>query len=161
MEADDLGTLALVGEVAVHRVPDHLPEGLHAVCLGEDRRPQSAGVEPVGGCTYTAAMHPAWVARVDWLERQWTPDDGIFYTIRHGAIDWAEAERFASTVLGWADEIPLDQDLPARFVALLWSAPQYIENFRPSLEAAGESRERIRRWETDVWHAVSSVLGLP
>lgn len=100
-------------------------------------------------------------SKIAWLEAQWTGPSGLLAQIREGRIDWARAREFADTVLAWEREIPLDEPLPARFVALLWSVPTYVENHRAMLEASGVESKRLSEFSGEVFHAVSSVLGFP
>lgn len=99
--------------------------------------------------------------KIAWLEVQWTAPDGLLAQMREGELDWAKARAFSDTVLAWEAEIPLDEPLPARFVALLWSVPTYIESHRATLESSGVESKRLSEFSGDVFHALSSVFGLP
>lgn len=100
-------------------------------------------------------------SKIRWLEAQWTPPEGLLGQLRYGDIDWAKAKVLTDTLLSWEGQIPLEEPLPPRFVALLWSVPTYIENHRAILESSGADSTRLSEFSGKAFHAVSAVLGLP
>ncbi len=99
--------------------------------------------------------------KIAWLDAQWTPPDGVIGQLRYGGLDWAAAQSLVETILSWETEIPPDEPLPQRFVALLWTIPGFIENNRSNLENAGVDSVRLSRFSGRVHHAVSTILGYP
>lgn len=99
--------------------------------------------------------------KIAWLEAKWSSPHGVIEAARYGELDWAEAQLLVDTIRSWASEIPDDELLPPRFVALLWSIPTYIDSHRARIQARGADPQRLDQFRADVFDAVSSVLGLP
>lgn len=62
---------------------------------------------------------------IDALEKEWSPEDGFFWSLRQGQFSPGAFERALNTVSG----IRIDEDaiLPRRIVSLLWYIPIFMQ----------------------------------
>ncbi|CAG0962059.1 hypothetical protein ANRL4_00732 [Anaerolineae bacterium] len=93
------------------------------------------------------------------LEFEWSPEEGFFWRIREGqfiASDYNRAFRMIASI-----DSSRAQEIPLRFVSLLWYIPLFMQWQVERVVEAGGDRKQYEQAVTEITNEIERILGVP